>query len=231
MSSSLPTLGSVPDTAPFTIRVAGHADTTAYMNLIAHADPHDPDPFGLARDILARHPGRPLSHHRDLCLLAEDSTGTAVGALLGGVPRWVLEHPGIDTLALTDRMISHLGMIHAVAVHPDQRRRGIGRALIQRAEERFTQAGYGVMTLNHAPELDGYYRSLGYTVDDALLVHLPPQRLIGMTADDTRMSAKPLRPSVRLAEVPGAPHRVITSLLPGASLPPSATFDGTRLQY
>ncbi|MFZ3492171.1 GNAT family N-acetyltransferase [Streptomyces sp. 5.8] len=231
MSSSLPSAQSVPDTVPFTIRVAGHADIAAFMELIAHADPHDPDPFGLARDILARGPERPLSHYRDLCLLAEDGTGAVVGALLGGVPRWLLEHPGIDTLALADRMVSRLGMIHAVAVHPDHRRRGIGRALIQRAERRFAQAGYGLMTLNHAPELDDYYRALGYTVDDALLVHLPQQRLIGMTTDDTRMSAKPLHPSVRLADVPGAAHRVITSLLPGAALPPGASFDGTRLQY
>lgn len=231
MSSSLPTAQSALDTVPFTIRVAGHADTAAFMELIAHADPHDPDPFGLARDILARRPEPPLSHHRDLCLLAKDGTGAIVGALLGGVPRWLLEHPGIDTLALADRMVSRLGMIHAVAVHPDHRRRGIGRALIQRAERRFAQAGYGLMTLNHAPELDDYYRALGYTVDDALLVHLPQQRLIGMTTDDTRMSAKPLHPSVRLADVPGAPHRVITSLLPGAALPPGASFDGTRLQY
>ncbi|MBV9022545.1 MAG: hypothetical protein JO362_01780 [Streptomycetaceae bacterium] len=44
------------------------------------------------------------------------------------------------------------------------------------------------------------------------------------------MSAKALRPPVRLAAVRGAPARIITGLLPGASLPARARFDCQRLR-
>ncbi|MCM2430982.1 GNAT family N-acetyltransferase [Streptomyces sp. RKAG337] len=217
-----------PDRPPFTVREARRADTPAFMAVIDLANPHHPDPFGMARAVLASPAELPLSHHRDLCLLAEDENGNVVGALLGGPPRWLFEHAGIDTRALADRLLARLGMIHAVAVHPEHRRAGIGRTLIRHAEERFTRAGYGLVTLNHDPNHDEFYRGLGYTVDDQLLVHLPDRRLIGVTTDDTRMSSKPLRTPVRLADVPGAPSRIITGLLPGATLPPRAKFDRTR---
>jgi GNAT superfamily N-acetyltransferase len=214
---------------PDAIRAACAADTAAFMSVIALADPDDTDPFGQARAILASRSEPPLSHPgRHLCLLAETPDGTVTGALLAGIPRWLLEHPGIDSPSLQDRLIARLGMIHAVAVHPDHRNTGIARALIQHAEARFTQAGYGLMTLNHDPSLDEFYRSLSYTVGDQLLVHLPGDRLIGMSTDDTRMSAKALRVPVRLADVPGAPAQVITGLLPGASLSARATFDPVR---
>ncbi|MFF2378373.1 GNAT family N-acetyltransferase [Streptomyces xiamenensis] len=202
------------------------------MSVIAHADPANPDPFGPARAILASRPTPPLSHDRSLALVAEDSTtGAVVGALLGGPPRWLFTHPGIDEVSLREHLVYRLGMINGFAVHPAHRRRGLGTALLRTAEQRFAQNRYGLVTLDHQPNLDPFYRRQGYTVDDALLVHLPQQRLIGMTVDDTRMSAKPLHPAVRLAEVPGAPHRIITGLLPGASLPAHARFDGNRLQY
>ncbi|MEU8759455.1 N-acetyltransferase [Streptomyces sp. NPDC048659] len=220
------------DGAAFTVRDARPADTDAFMQVIALADPLDPDPFGLARVVLASPPVPPLSHDRNLALVAEDKeTGTFIGALFGGPPRWLFTHPGIDSLPLLDHMVRSLGIINGVAVHPDHRRRGVAAALIGAAEQRFARAGYGLVTVDHEPALDGFYRRHGYTIGDALLVHLPQQRLIGMTTDDTRMSAKPLHPAVRLADVPGAPHRVITGLLPGASLPADAVFDGTRLQY
>ncbi|MFI6112779.1 GNAT family N-acetyltransferase [Kitasatospora sp. NPDC051164] len=202
------------------------------MPVIALADPLDPDPFALARDVLTSPSVPPLSHDRSLALVAEDNeTGTLIGALLGGPPRWLFTHPGIDRLSLRERLVHRMGMINGMAVHPDYRHRGVAAALISAAEQRFTRARYGLMTVNHEPALDDFYRHHGYTIGDALLVHLPQQRLIGMTTDDTRMSAKPLHPAVRLADVPGAPHRVITSLVPGASLPADAVFDGTRLQY
>jgi GNAT superfamily N-acetyltransferase len=221
---------AAPLRPPVVVREARPADTAAFMAVIALADPHHPDPFGEARLVLAGPPEPPLSHFRQLFLIAETPGRAVAGALLAGVPRWLLEHPGIDTVSLQERLVARLGMIHAVAVHPDHRGRGIARTLIQQAEARFTQAGYGLMTLNHDPELDGFYRHLGYTVDDRLLVHLPGDRLIGMTTDDTRMSAKALRPPVRLADVPGAPARIITGLLPGASLPARASFDPVRLR-
>lgn len=224
-------IGSPQGRTPFSLREARYDDTGAFMNVIAHADPHHPDPFGIARAVLASSPEPPLSHGRDLCLVAEDSTGLIVGAVIAGAPRWVFEHPGIDSTALEDRLVARLGMIHAVAVHPDHRRAGIGQAMIRYTEQRFAQAGYGIVTLNHDQDLDEFYRKLGYTVGDHLTVHLPGRRMIGMTTDDTRMSTKPLRPPARLADVTGVPGQVITGLLPGASLPARARFDGKRLRY
>lgn len=232
MPPSVPLRPSPSGDTAFVVRDAGPADTGAFMSVIAPADPVHPDPFGLVRTILASRPTPPLSHGRSLALVAEDSTtGAVVGALLGGSPRWLFTHPGIDRISLREHLVSRLGMINGFAVHPAHRNRGIGTALLRTAEQRFTQNRYGLVTLDHQPDLDTFYRSRGYTVDDALLVHLPRQRLIGMTVDDTRMSAKALHPDVRLADVPGAPHRIITGLLPGASLPASAWFDGNRLQY
>ncbi|MGW4890717.1 GNAT family N-acetyltransferase [Kitasatospora sp. NPDC004240] len=219
-----------PAIPPTTVREACAADTAAFMAVLAFADPHHPDPFGEARLVLACPPEPPLSHHRQLFLIAEAHDGTVAGALLAGVPRWLLEHPGIDTAILQNRLVARLAMIHAVAVQPDHRGAGIARTLIQHAEARFVHAGYGLMTLNHDRDLDAFYRHLGYTIGDQLLVHLPGDRLIGQATDDTRMSAKPLRLPVRLAEVPGAPARIVTGLVPGASLPARARFDPVRLR-
>jgi ribosomal protein S18 acetylase RimI-like enzyme len=232
MPPFIPHRPSTPSGTAFVVRDARPADTGAFMSVIAHADPDDADPFGLARDVLASRPTPPLSHGRSLALVAEDSTtGAVIGALLGGPPRWLFTHPGIDRRSLLENLVRRLGMVNGVAVDPAHRRRGIGAALLRAAEQRFARNRYGLVTLDHQPHLDAFYRGQGYTVDDALLVHLPQQRLIGMTVDDTRMSAKPLHPAVRLADVPGAPHRIITGLLPGASLPADASFDGQQLQY
>ena len=219
-----------PARIPIAIREANGADIPAFMPVVAQADPHDSDPFGEAREILASRPAPPLSHGRELCLLAQTPDGTVAGALLGGIPRWLLEHPGIDGESLSIRLIARLGIIHAVAVLPGYRGNGVAHALIRHAETLFTRAGYGLLTLNHDSELDSFYRHLGYIVADQLLIHLPGRRLIGMTTEDTRMSAKALRSPVRFADVPGAPGRIITGLLPGASLPPHARFDRARLR-
>ncbi|MFE9424335.1 hypothetical protein ACFYNO_15355 [Kitasatospora sp. NPDC006697] len=116
-----PLPGPRPSTgsAAFTVRDARPGDTDTFMPVIALADPFDPDPFGMARDVLASLPMPPLSHDRSLALVAEDNeTGTLIGAALGGPPKWLYTHPGIDSLPLLGHMVRSLGIIHGVAVHP-----------------------------------------------------------------------------------------------------------------
>lgn len=224
----------MPTAHVITTREARAADAPAFLAVIALADPGHPAPFHQARAVLANPPAPPLSHERQLLLIAEAPDGGIAGALMAGEPRWIFEHPGVDTPALRDRLAARLGMIHAVAVRPAHRGGGIARTLVQHAEARFAQAGYGLMTLNHGPHLDAFYQHLGYTLGDQLLVHTPGDRLLSLVnedpTDDTRMSAKALRPPVRLAAVRDAPAPIITGLLPGASLPARARFDPRRLR-
>lgn len=224
-------MATAPTRRPrFTLHDARRTDTRAFMNLIALADPGNPDPFGMARQVLALPHQPPLSHPGlNLCLLARDGHGAPVGALLAGVPRWILDHPAIGyDVALMETMVEKIGMIHGVAVRPGHRGRGIGRALIAHAEQRFTRAGYDVMTLNHDGDHDAYYTHLGYTVTDMLVINLPVG-LVAQTTDDTRMCAKPLTPRVKVIDVPGAPAPIITGVLPDTDIPEHAWFDGRTL--
>ena len=65
----------------------------------------------------------------------------------------------------------HRGWIHLLAVHPDHRLRGLGRALMAEAESRL--AGLGCPKLNLQvrggnEEVLAFYRRLGYSVEDRI---------------------------------------------------------------
>ncbi|MFI8459158.1 GNAT family N-acetyltransferase [Kitasatospora sp. NPDC085464] len=229
----MPSIPSSPNGPAITVRDATRADTSAFMDVIAHADPDDPNPFWPARAVLASRPAGPLSHGDNLCLLAEDNVGVLVGALLAGPPRWVLDHPGLAGQAQARKLLfSRVAVINGVAVHPGHRRQGIARAMLRSAEQRLTRAGRGLVTLDHSPALDGFYRRLGYSVNDALVVHVPGDRLLAIGDPNLRRSSKVLDRATRLADVPGLPYQVVTRLVPGAFLPDTGVvFDGRRLRY
>jgi ribosomal protein S18 acetylase RimI-like enzyme len=98
-----------------TIRTATPADVDAVLAFWAVAgektDRHD-NPDGVRR-LLARDP--------DALLLAEEG-GRIVGSLIAGWDGWRCH-------------------LYRFAVHPDHRRRGIGRDLLDGAERRFRDAG------------------------------------------------------------------------------------------
>jgi ribosomal protein S18 acetylase RimI-like enzyme len=65
----------------------------------------------------------------------------------------------------------HRGWINYLAVHPDHRRRGLGRTLMAAAEERL--AGLGCPKVNlqvRGANRDAveFYRRIGYAVDDVV---------------------------------------------------------------
>ena len=65
----------------------------------------------------------------------------------------------------------HRGWIYSVAVAPSQRRRGIGRALIQRLEDEFAVRGCLKVNLQVRASNEGvvaFYRKLGYSVEERI---------------------------------------------------------------
>lgn len=213
--------------SPFRIRDAEPRDTELFMEVVALADPDDPAPFAAARDVLEM--PSPLRGQHTLALTAATRGGAVAGVLLAGVPRWVYEHPWLGAAGLVPSLARRLCMVHAVAVRAEYRGGGIGRALIRRAEDRFRRAGWGVMTLDHQAELDGYYSAFGYVPNDAIIVSAPG-KLLMMSVDRTRTSVKPLDPSVRLVDVANLPVPVIAGLLPGTEVADGLRFDGFGLR-
>ncbi|MFE3558393.1 GNAT family N-acetyltransferase [Streptomyces sp. NPDC059193] len=222
---------------PITIRDAGPRDIDTVIELATAADPQgakDPTSFNDTRYALSRPPSGPLSHYRSLAILAEDSDGRPLGALLGGAPNWVYMHDGLDHPALRGPLTSlleRIGNISAVAAHPDHRGRGVGTELVRHAARRFTRAGYGLLTLNFRTGLDGYYRRLGFTMMRTLNVHLGSGYTVGQQWEESRIAAKPLDRYTSLADVPGLASPVVSGILPNSGLPKSAHFDGQSLRF
>ncbi|WP_161501038.1 GNAT family N-acetyltransferase [Embleya scabrispora] len=173
----------------------------------------------------------PCPHHADAAaLVAVDDADRPIGVLLGGAPVWMLDGPDNTPphwLGLT-RRIAH---ISAVAVDPEHRRAGAGRALIERAEHHFRTSGRRLVTLLHAPDLAPYYDALGYSVQSHFVAFLG-QALYREDFHDIRMAFKPLDPRVRQTPVMGLPAPMISGILED-NAPPAGHwwFDGERLHH
>ncbi|MGW1615674.1 GNAT family N-acetyltransferase [Streptomyces sp. NPDC002285] len=218
--------------SPFRYRDAGQRDVGVFMDLIRHADPDHPSPFHSARLALSLPPEPPLSHQLNLCLIAEDKRGKAVGALMAGPPDWLVAHPGLQNSPLILDLVHRITMINGVAVASRYRGRGIGQALIRRAEQRYRALGWGLSMLIHTPSLAAYYERLGYVSHPALLMNLPsPHPFIGQDFRGMLTALKPLSSDVRLADVAFAPAPVVSGVLPGSQVPEHAWFDGAALCY
>jgi ribosomal protein S18 acetylase RimI-like enzyme len=106
-----------------------------------------PAPRNVPRSVIAQK----LAIQRELLFVAEKE-GSVVGTAMA-------EYDG------------HRGWLYTVAVRPDVQRRGIGRALVQRAEESLAALGcpkvnLQVMTSNAA--VVGFYERLGYVVEERI---------------------------------------------------------------
>ncbi|KNE78794.1 GNAT family N-acetyltransferase [Streptomyces xinghaiensis] len=219
-------------TTPPAVRIvpARRADIGPYFDLIDLATPGRPRPPGLDRVLSLLPAPPPLSHGPFLCLTARDRNDRVVGALLAGPPRWAFEHPlYTDVPELSLFLQECVTAVYAMAVDPAHRRRGIARRLLRAAERRFREAGYLLATLEHGTDLSGFYTHLGYTCDPMLLINLPGDPLLGQTTSEGNSAVKPLHPQVRLHQVPGAPARIISGLLPGTDIPPTARFHDNQL--
>jgi ribosomal protein S18 acetylase RimI-like enzyme len=92
---------------------------------------------------------RKLKVQRELFVVATDA-GEIVGTAMAGYD-------------------GHRGWVYSVAVSPDRRRRGIGKALMRRVERDL--AGLGCLKLNLQVrgtnrQAVGFYESLGYATED-----------------------------------------------------------------
>ncbi|MFJ8752020.1 GNAT family N-acetyltransferase [Streptomyces sp. NPDC102441] len=161
-------------------------------------------------------PGR-LTHGDCLCLIATVG-GQIVGALMASPPNWTERHP------LRGELVRSVLYIGGVAVAHDHRDRGIASTLLCAAEQHSRSAGLRLLTLEHPSALTGFYARHGYTAgQDRLLVALPGGvQVRKMPGHQT--AVKPLAFGVGIAQVPGAPAGIVTGLLKGCDVPPSARY-------
>ncbi|MEU5417868.1 GNAT family N-acetyltransferase [Streptomyces sp. NPDC020667] len=197
------------------IRTATAADGDTVVGLASLVDLHLPAeevPGALApmRHALTDFNG-PLSHGRNHFLLAEDSGGRAVGVIVCGPPNW-MARPGRAPGLVRRRLVSRLSTVHALAVRPEHRGRGIARDLLQQAEETFRSAGYAALTLRHERELTAFYQRLGYTSSNRLSLMLPSVGLLSLSDRPWKHAFKLLAPEVSVTTVQGLP--TITGVLP-----------------
>lgn len=210
-----------------TLRDVTATDTDAVMRLLASVNPEDPHAFEGVRPNLALPQEGPLSHFRSLMVVAENNEGETLGVLLAGAPLWLYDHPGID-MPLAHLLAERTAIVTAVAVDPEQRGRGVGTALIRHSVRRFTRAGYGLLTLNCFPDLENYYRGLGFSVMDDLNVALGPLNAVAHRWGDTRVAARLLDRYTTLVDVPGLTSPVVSGILPNTRMSHGTYFDGEQ---
>ena len=121
-------------------------DHDAVVSLWSEVFPHAPPRNDPARDIV-----RKLEVQPELFLVAVvdgELAGTAMAGFDG-----------------------HRGWVHLVAVDPRYRRRGVGSALMRRAEALLDAMGCPKLNLQvrpTTPEIVGFYESLGFEVEERI---------------------------------------------------------------
>ncbi|XIG72672.1 N-acetyltransferase (plasmid) [Streptomyces sp. SGAir0957] len=191
------------------IRTATSADGDTIVELASLVDLHVPSeavPAALApmRFALTTTDNGPLSHRENHFLIAEDREGRPVGAIVCGPPNWIAK-PGRAPGLVRRRLVHRLSTVHALAVRPDHRGRGIGRALLQQAEKTFHDAGYTALTLRHERELTRFYERLGYTSSSRLSLALPTGELLTLVDRGWKHAFKALSSSASTTTVQGLP--------------------------
>jgi predicted N-acetyltransferase YhbS len=85
------------------------------------------------------------------------------GALVGSLQSWPL------ALTASDGTITPLWLVGPIAVHPDRRNEGIGRAMLRRALEATDETGIAAVLIGDAP----YYAPFGFAADQTQRWQLP----------------------------------------------------------
>ncbi|MER6365763.1 GNAT family N-acetyltransferase [Kitasatospora sp. NPDC001527] len=212
-----------PQPRPFSIKPPAAEDEQPFMELLALADPDAPEPYAAVRVLLARGPQGPLSHGITL-LLAARKNGRIIGVLNVSVPEWVVTHPGIPDeggRGLLARSIAH---VHGIAVHPDHRRRGVARALLEQARKRLADAGHLLLSLEHGEDLADFYRRLGFTTVGQLTIHTPGPLLTQPPSPGLAIAVQPISGRVRLCQVPGTADPIVEGLVGPYRVPANAVF-------
>ncbi|MFI5987552.1 GNAT family N-acetyltransferase [Streptomyces sp. NPDC051555] len=198
------------------IRTATPADADTVIELASLVDLHLPSdevPAALApmRGALTATDDGPLSHQENHFLIAEDPDGLAVGVIVCGPPNWIAK-PGRASGLVRRRLVHRISTVHALAVRPGHRCRGIAKDLLRQAEETFRGSGYAALTLRHDRDLTAFYERLGYTSVNRLSLMLPMFGLFTLADRPWKHAFKILAPDVSVTTVQGLP--TITGLLP-----------------
>ncbi|MFJ6438715.1 GNAT family N-acetyltransferase [Streptomyces sp. NPDC091416] len=208
------------DSTPVRIGRARWRDLDAVSDLLSLVNPGEPVPNTIPL-ALSLPPGR-LTHGHCLCLTARVG-GSIAGVLMASPPNWT------ETHRLRGALVRSVLYIGGVAVAPDFRERGIASALLRAAEHHSRLAGLRLLTLEHPPGLTGFYDRRGYRAGQERLLVALPDGLQVRKMPGHLSAVKSLALGVGLTEVPGAPADIVTGLLPGCEVPPSARYRHGRL--
>jgi len=206
------------------IRPATPRDTAVFMSLLAMAGRSSLDPDPDARDILAAAHRRPMTHSMNVALTAELSDGMLAGALVGGPSGPLLTSRGMSDPALRSVLRPHISMVNAVAVHPDHRRRGIGSALIETTEKLASRASLKLIVLEHEPHNTEFYRRLGYTTVEGLVLDLPHAPVVLEDRSGLRLAFKALTSSIEVSSGGPTPYPTIKGIRPRGAQTPLRRF-------
>ena len=131
---------------PLLIRPYQDSDQSAVISLWKHVFPDTPPHNDPLQDIQ-----RKLMVQSE-CFLVAVRNGQLIGTTMAGFD-------------------GHRGWVYYVAVHPDERRQGIGKALMYAAEQALAELGCGKVNLQVRAGNDAvvaFYQSLGYSVEERI---------------------------------------------------------------